>query len=232
MGRIIINKRDNGGYMFHIYAKNKIMVANSQVYTALDSCKNSVRSVMTNTPSIPVLDMTLREPPEVKGSRFEIYLDRANRYRFRFRSSNGRIVIVSHIGYSTKDTCKKSIESVRVNAYDAEVFFETAEGELKPVRLPVDTAGRVDQIPEPTDSEVLCEAEEEEFTPYEEQEAEQELASQPLPQDKAAATPKAEKAQPTGTCAGCSACTEAASAPQPEEKKKKRGFFARLFGRK
>ena len=47
--------------------------------------------------------------------QFEIYLDKAEEYRFRLRAPNGEIIAVSE-AYKTKDGSKNGIASVKENA--------------------------------------------------------------------------------------------------------------------
>jgi len=52
--------------------------------------------------------------------KFEYYKDKAGKYRFRLRASNGQ-TIASGQGYSSKDACLNGIESVKKNAPEAPV---------------------------------------------------------------------------------------------------------------
>lgn len=54
------------------------------------------------------------------SGKFEVYEDKAGKYRFRLKASNGQ-VIASGQGYSSKDSCIKGIESVKKNAADATI---------------------------------------------------------------------------------------------------------------
>lgn len=46
-------------------------------------------------------------------------------FHFVLKASNGEIIATSQV-YTTKDSCKKGIESVKKNAADAEVVEEEA----------------------------------------------------------------------------------------------------------
>ncbi|HOP08767.1 MAG TPA: YegP family protein [Candidatus Methanofastidiosa archaeon] len=52
------------------------------------------------------------------GGKFEYYKDKAGKYRFRLKASNGQ-VIASGEGYNSKDACINGMESVKKNAPDA-----------------------------------------------------------------------------------------------------------------
>lgn len=47
--------------------------------------------------------------------KFEIYKDAAGKFRFRLKAPNGEIIAVSE-AYSTREVCKRGIESVKANA--------------------------------------------------------------------------------------------------------------------
>lgn len=54
------------------------------------------------------------------AGKFELYQDKAGKYRFRLKASNGQ-VIASGQGYASKKSALAGIESVRTNAPDAEL---------------------------------------------------------------------------------------------------------------
>ena len=51
---------------------------------------------------------------------FEVYSDKAGKYRFKLKAANGEIIAVSE-AYSAKDSCLSGIESVKKNAPKASV---------------------------------------------------------------------------------------------------------------
>jgi uncharacterized protein YegP (UPF0339 family) len=54
------------------------------------------------------------------AGKFELYADKAGKYRFRLKAGNGEIIAVSE-AYESKASAKNGIESVRTNAPDAPV---------------------------------------------------------------------------------------------------------------
>ncbi|MBP7120100.1 MAG: YegP family protein [Methanolinea sp.] len=50
--------------------------------------------------------------------KFEVYFDKAGKYRFRLKASNGEIIAVGE-SYSSKSACMNGIESVKKNAATA-----------------------------------------------------------------------------------------------------------------
>ncbi len=59
--------------------------------------------------------------------KFEYFLDKAGEYRFHLRAPNGEIIGASQ-GYNQKSGCLHGIESVRMNAVDAELVDLTEGG--------------------------------------------------------------------------------------------------------
>ena len=47
--------------------------------------------------------------------KFELYKDKAGKFRFRLKASNGQIILVGE-GYKAKNSAENGIESVRKNA--------------------------------------------------------------------------------------------------------------------
>lgn len=54
------------------------------------------------------------------AAKFEWYLDKNSKYRFRLKAGNGEIIATSE-AYNSKDSCMNGIESVKKNAPIAEV---------------------------------------------------------------------------------------------------------------
>ena len=54
------------------------------------------------------------------AGKFEYYKDKAGKYRFRLKASNGQIIAVGE-AYESKASCLNGIESIKKNAPDAEV---------------------------------------------------------------------------------------------------------------
>ncbi len=52
--------------------------------------------------------------------KFEVYTDKAGKFRFRLKASNGEIIAVGE-AYSSKSACMNGIESVRKNAATATI---------------------------------------------------------------------------------------------------------------
>jgi uncharacterized protein YegP (UPF0339 family) len=54
------------------------------------------------------------------AGKFEVYQDKAGKYRFRLKAGNGEVIATSE-AYESKSGCMNGIESVKKNAPDAEI---------------------------------------------------------------------------------------------------------------
>lgn len=52
------------------------------------------------------------------AGKFEIYKDKANKFRFRLKAENGAVIAVGE-AYESKASCLNGIESIRKNAPNA-----------------------------------------------------------------------------------------------------------------
>ena len=119
-GKFCIKTASDGTYMFNLKAPNGEIIATSQMYTSKSSCMNGIQSVKTNAPEATVEDQTAEKYEICKNPKFELYTDKGGEYRFRLKATNGNIIVASQ-GYSTKSSCKNGIESVKINASNANI---------------------------------------------------------------------------------------------------------------
>lgn len=54
------------------------------------------------------------------GAKFELYKDKAGKYRFRLKAANGQTIAASE-AYESKTSAKNGIASIKKNAAKAEV---------------------------------------------------------------------------------------------------------------
>ncbi len=54
------------------------------------------------------------------AGKFEMYKDKAGKYRFRLKAGNGEVIAVGE-AYESKAACENGIQSVIKNAADAKV---------------------------------------------------------------------------------------------------------------
>ena len=123
MGKFVIRTTGTGN-KFDLKATNGQVIATSQVYKTVATCKKGIASVQKNAPNAAVENQTVEGYAVEKHPKFEVYADKAGEYRFRLKSTNGQIIAVGE-GYTTLANCLNGIESVKKNAVDAEVITES-----------------------------------------------------------------------------------------------------------
>ena len=115
MGKYVIKSTKNGGFKFDLKAANGQVIASSQVYKALKSCKGGIASVAANAAAASTEDQTVEGYVKEKNPKFEIYVDKAGEYRFRLKAKNGQIIATGE-GYKALKSCLNGIESIKKNA--------------------------------------------------------------------------------------------------------------------
>ena len=122
MGKFVIRATEKGS-RFNLLATNGQVIATSQTYKSLASCKGGVASVQACAPVATLEDQTVEGWEKTKCPKFQVYQDKAGEFRFRLLASNGQN-IASGEGYVRRDSCLNGIESVRKNAPDAPIEME------------------------------------------------------------------------------------------------------------
>ena len=119
MGKFQV-KAAGKGVMFNLLATNGQVVATSEVYNKKDSLKRGIASVQANAPVAGVEDQTAEKPAKLPNPKFEIYADKAGKFRFRLKAKNGQIVAVGE-AYETKKAALAGVASVKKNAPGAKI---------------------------------------------------------------------------------------------------------------
>ena len=122
MGKFVIRKV-NSGIKFDLKAANGQTILTSEVYTTAAVCRKGIESVRKNAPNAKVENQAEEGYAVLSNPKFELYQDKAGKFRFRLRARNGKIIAVSE-DYSGKAVCLKGIESVKINSGDAEIMEE------------------------------------------------------------------------------------------------------------
>lgn len=118
MSRFVV-RPVNTGLKFDLRAANGQTVLTSEVYRTEAACRSGIASVRKNAPAARIENQTEEGCKTLTNPKFEIYQDKAGQFRFRLKARNGAIIAVSD-GYSSKAACLSGIESVKVNAKNAE----------------------------------------------------------------------------------------------------------------
>ncbi|MBE6470693.1 MAG: DUF1508 domain-containing protein [Coriobacteriaceae bacterium] len=124
MGKFSI-KTTEKGCRFNLVAGNGEVIASSQVYKSLRSCKGGIASVQACAPIANIEDQTKEGWEAAKCPKFQVYLDKAGEFRFRLLAKNGQNICHGE-GYTRRQGCMNGIESVRKNAADAPIVMEEA----------------------------------------------------------------------------------------------------------
>ena len=122
MGKFVIYRKPDRFY-FQLRAENGEVIAASESYTILASCKTGIESVRKSAAKAKLEDQTQPDWKKLTNPKFQVFRDRVGEYRFRLRSRNGEIVAASQ-GYSTWEVCMLGIDSIRRNAPEAEIVYE------------------------------------------------------------------------------------------------------------
>jgi uncharacterized protein YegP (UPF0339 family) len=124
MGKFVIRSTEKGS-RFNLVASNGQVIATSQTYKSLASCKGGIASVQACAPVASVEDQTQEDWAATKCPKFQVYMDKAGEFRFRLLAKNGQNIAASE-GYTQLSSCLNGIESVRKNCVDASVEREDA----------------------------------------------------------------------------------------------------------
>ncbi|MBQ2976037.1 MAG: YegP family protein [Clostridia bacterium] len=122
MGKFSIREK-NDKFSFRLKAGNGEVIATSQMYKSLQTCKAGIASVKTNAPIAALENQTEEGYKVEKHPKFEVYMDNAGEYRFRLKAKNGQNIAASE-GYSALKSCLNGVESVRKNVVDAKEEME------------------------------------------------------------------------------------------------------------
>jgi uncharacterized protein YegP (UPF0339 family) len=115
-GYMIVKPTKDGRFVYVVVAGNKEVIAKgAQTYASAATCRSAVESVAKIAKSVPIEDQTLVKFEEQKFPKFELYMDKGGKYRFRLFASNGQQLLACTQGYTQKASCKNGIQSVISN---------------------------------------------------------------------------------------------------------------------
>ena len=122
MGKFSIREK-NDKFSFRLKAGNGEVIATSQMYKSLQTCKAGIASLKANDPISALENQTEEGYKAEKHPKFEVYQDNAGEFRFRLKAKNGQIIAASE-GYTAVKSCLNGVESVRKNVVDAKEEME------------------------------------------------------------------------------------------------------------
>ena len=118
MGKFWIRETASG-IKFDLLAANGQVILSSEVYNSRAAALKGIASMRLIAPGAGVENQTEENCRRLAHPKFELYRDRAGAYRFRLKARNGKIVGISE-SYATKNGAQNGIESVKINAAEAE----------------------------------------------------------------------------------------------------------------
>ena len=119
MGKFQV-KAAGKGAMFNLLATNGQVIATSEVYNKKSSLLGGIASVQANAPAAAVEDQTAEKPAKLPNPKFEVYADKAGKFRFRLKAKNGQVIAVGE-AYETKKAALAGVASVKKNAPGAKI---------------------------------------------------------------------------------------------------------------
>lgn len=96
MGKYIV-KETKTGFKFDLKAINGETIATSEVYSSESSCLNGIESLKKNAPAANLEDQTEESIKKAVNPKFEVYVDKADEFRFRMKARNGEIIVASEV---------------------------------------------------------------------------------------------------------------------------------------
>ena len=114
-GYFVYSETAKGNFNFRLKASNKETIAVSEgVFKTKSACLNGIKSVINFCATENVDDQSLQRKSDdkVKFPKFEIYLDKQGKYRYRLYANNGNLLCISEEGYASRTSCKNGIASV------------------------------------------------------------------------------------------------------------------------
>ena len=125
-GYMIVKPAKDGRFVYVVVAGNQEVIAKgAQTYADAAACRRAVASVAKIAKHAAIEDQTLVNKETKKFPKFEIYMDKGEKYRFRLFASNGQQLLACTQGYTQKTSCKGGIQSVIANC---EGRIETIDG--------------------------------------------------------------------------------------------------------
>ena len=108
---------------YWMFSSRRSFLNHCFIFVRADELLPGIESVRRYT-GAKIEDQTLQKFETLKNPKFEIYMDKAGKYRYRLKAINGELICTSEDGYASKDSCKKGIASLAKWAAEAEVVKE------------------------------------------------------------------------------------------------------------
>ena len=116
-----VMRRVKDGFVFQLYAPNRLILSTSPVYITEDACKKGILTVIEQGKNAGEADLTVSGQPLPKTPRYEILRDATGSYRFRLRAKKGDVILTSS-AYSDATIAALGIGMVRENVEEARTY--------------------------------------------------------------------------------------------------------------
>ena len=107
-----------------VHDNGNVIADSGEGYASAQKAKQGLESVRTNAPGGYVVDTSKDEDAEEDGgskATFELFEDKAGKWRWRLVHHNGEIIADSGQGYASKQKAKQGLRSVKTNVRGAGV---------------------------------------------------------------------------------------------------------------
>jgi amphi-Trp domain-containing protein len=110
-----------------VHDNGNIIADGSEGYASVQKAEQGLESVQTNAPGAHLVDQSKDEDAPGEGgsdATFELYADKAAKWRWRLVHENGNIIADGGQGYTSKQKAKQGLRSVKQNVRGAAVERE------------------------------------------------------------------------------------------------------------
>ncbi|MCL2323338.1 MAG: YegP family protein [Oscillospiraceae bacterium] len=121
--KFIFKTTASGEFHFNfLNGENKIL-GTSENYKTKSNMERGIESVRKNSEIASLEDQTIEGFSAQVNPKFELYIDKANEYRFRLKAKNGAIILAS-TKFDSKENCMNAIKFIKESALNADLEQE------------------------------------------------------------------------------------------------------------
>ena len=111
-GKWVVEKESENEFVSKLLASNGEVMLTSEIYMSEEGARNGISTIIRS----------------IVADNFSIYQDKNNNYYYKIRSANKRLLCAGEI-YKTKESCLKSVESVKRIAENSPIVEGVKEGQ-------------------------------------------------------------------------------------------------------
>lgn len=110
-GFVVIYKDKSGTFRLRVIASNKLTIAHSLGHPTVNLAKRKLQQIVRSANS-EIVDTIKGQVSKASTVRYELYLDKEEKYRFRLIDKEEKVLLASQ-GYTTKQNCLNGIVSLQ-----------------------------------------------------------------------------------------------------------------------